>query len=646
MDVIGLLPNPEEVETFVADRSPNKRDRMIDSLLNREDDYAQHWLSFWNDLLRNAYSGPGYITGGRSQITEWLYSALRENKPYDQMVRELVSPPTPASEGFIGGIQWRGEVNASQTTQMQAAQNVSQALLGLNLKCASCHDSFVSNLTLKQAYSFAAVFSDSILEIERCEVPTGDVAEPGFIYRELGEIDGSLPTTERLAQLADILVDQRDGRLYRTISNRIWARLMGRGLIEPIDEMDVEPWSQELLDWLGADLIEHGSDLKHLISQVMRSRTYQLPAVAQSEEEASAEAFVFRGPLLKKMSAEQLVDAIGQVVAPVYTAVVFDPLRSPVAEATWIWYEYNDDGRNTFAPPGTYYFRHRFDLPEGRQIEDAELLITVDEAFKLSLNGAAIAQGRDWRQVQRIDVRQYVESRENILAIEARGGGRVGAPKPAGLLLSLKVDFTDGDSLKVISAAPDPDTDERAGSTSNVWKVTNEAPQPGWKAPAFDDSEWETVQGIESSAATGSNSTPLNWGQPIAFTHAPSTTRLRFARASLVQKDAFLTALGYPSREVVTTTRESEPTLIQALELSNGALLDQTIARGAERWLREYGRTPRELVERLYLTAFGRPPTAREARMATEFLGSVPTEETVQDLLWAILVQPDFQLIR
>src|SRR5688500_1774450 len=173
------------------------------------------------------------------------------------MVRELVNPPSDSSEGFVRGIQWRGVVNASQTTQMQAAQNISQALLGTNLKCASCHNSFVSNVTLKQAYSFAAIFADAPLEIERCDVPTGDIAEAGFLYPELGTIDPPLDKLARMAKLADILVDRRNGRLYRTIANRFWARTMGRGLVEPQDAMDEAPWNQEMLDWLAADLVDH-----------------------------------------------------------------------------------------------------------------------------------------------------------------------------------------------------------------------------------------------------------------------------------------------------------------------------------------------------------------------------------------------------
>src|SRR5690606_17481049 len=134
LDIVGLIPSPEELQRFENDSRPNKRELKVKELLSRDDDYAMHWLTFWNDALRNDYTGTGYITGGRFNITDWLYKSLRENKPYDEFVQELLNP-TDASKGFIAGIQWRGTVNASQRTEMQAAQNVGQVILGLNLKC-------------------------------------------------------------------------------------------------------------------------------------------------------------------------------------------------------------------------------------------------------------------------------------------------------------------------------------------------------------------------------------------------------------------------------------------------------------------------------------------------------------------------------
>ena len=105
LDMIGLLPPPAELEAFVADAAPNKRASLVQRLLGDNQRYAEHWLTFWNDLLRNDYKGTGYIDGGRKPITDWLYTALARNLPYDRFVAELINPGTEA-EGFANGITW------------------------------------------------------------------------------------------------------------------------------------------------------------------------------------------------------------------------------------------------------------------------------------------------------------------------------------------------------------------------------------------------------------------------------------------------------------------------------------------------------------------------------------------------------------
>lgn len=338
LDIIGLLPSPEEIDVFVKDQNPGKREVLVKELLNRNDAYALHWLTFWNDALRNDYTGTGYITGGRFAITDWLYASLKENKPYDQFVQQLISP-VEESSGFIRGIRWRGTVNASQRVEMQAAQNVSQVFLGLNLKCSSCHDSFVSDWTLKQAYEFANIFSDSALEINRCDVPTGEFAGTRILFTELGEIDSTATVDEKLAQLAAFLTAPKNGRLYRTIVNRIWGQLMGRGIVAPADLMDNIPWSQDLLDWMAYDFVQKGSDVKKLIFKIATSKTYQLPTVElQSEGQLLAEDYVFKGMHRRRLSAEQFADAVSTVIFAVYPDSVksFDPDKNLNASQDYI----------------------------------------------------------------------------------------------------------------------------------------------------------------------------------------------------------------------------------------------------------------------------------------------------------------------
>ncbi len=310
LDVIGLLPPPEELQRFVADRSQDKRVQLVRRLLADQENYTLHWITFWNDMLRNDYRGTGYIDGGRKQITQWLYTALENNLPYDRFVAELINP-RPEAEGFTKGIVWRGVVNASQTPQMQAAQNISQIFMGVNLKCASCHDSFINDWTLADAYGLAGIYSDEPLEMVHCDKPTGTYAPLRFIYPQLGDIDPQAARAERLEQLAKLITHRQDGRLTRTFVNRLWEKFFGRGLVEPVDEMENPAWHVDLLDWLAEDFADQGYDVKQLIERLLTSRAYQLPAVPA--EEQTHDDFVFRGPLVRRMSAEQFRDAIGEL---------------------------------------------------------------------------------------------------------------------------------------------------------------------------------------------------------------------------------------------------------------------------------------------------------------------------------------------
>ena len=456
LDVIGMLPSPEEQKEFFNDPRADKRSIKIKQLLARNDDYALHWLTFWNDALRNDYTGTGYITDGRFNVTDWLYKSLKSNKPYDQFVKELISP-NKESKGFIEGIRWRGVINASQTTQMQAAQNVSQVFLGLNLKCASCHNSFISDWKLDDAYAFANIFSDSTLEINRCDIPTGKKAGTRILWQQLGEIDSTANRIEKLKQLAEYLTKPANGRLYRTIVNRMWAQLLGRGLIEPVDAMDNEPWSQDLLDWMASDFTNNQYDLKEMIYLITSSKAYQLPSVGINNANMIANGnYKFAGRLRKRISAEQFIDALSSILTPVYS----------------------------------------------------DSLIKYNPFGKVS------------------------------------------------------------------------------------WNKTNQ----------------------------------------------------KFARASLVANDNLLTALGRPNRETVSTGRDSQANLLQALELTNGEKFNRVLTKGAIQWKKDYPDS-NGIIDMLYQKALGRTPDKREIETAGRMLGDKPDVEAIADLFWSVVLLPEFQIV-
>jgi hypothetical protein len=200
------------------------------------------------------------------------------------------------------------------------------------MKCASCHDSFIDRWKLEDAYGLAAIFSTTPIEVHRCDKPTGQIAQAKWIFPELGDIDAAAPQPERLKQLAGLMTHEGNGRTTRTIVNRLWHRLMGRGIVHPVDAMHTPPWSAELLDFLAADLAERGHDLKKTLALIAGSAAYQSASIVDAEAPPS-EGYVFTGPIAKRLTAEQYLDGIWRITlagpttpeAPIADLPVTDP---------------------------------------------------------------------------------------------------------------------------------------------------------------------------------------------------------------------------------------------------------------------------------------------------------------------------------
>jgi Protein of unknown function (DUF1549)/Protein of unknown function (DUF1553)/Planctomycete cytochrome C len=629
LDSLGLLPPPDQVERFLADNRPDKRDQLVHELLADDIAYAEHWLTFWNDLLRNDYAGTGFITGGRKQITTWLYRSLVENKPYDQLVRELIAP-SPESEGFIQGIRWRGTVSASQSQEIQFAQNISQAFLGINMKCASCHDSFIDHWKLHEAYGLAAIYSTQPLAIHRCDKPTGETAKAAWIFPELGQIDADAPQPERLRQLAALMTHPENGRFTRTIVNRLWHRLLGRGIVHPVDAMHTEPWSADLLNFLAVDFAEHGYDLKHTLALICTSDIYQA-ATPPVEDEPDRDDYVFLGQLARRMTAEQFVDAVWQLTGAAPLRPEAQVLRAHLKtngaaqdvrslKAAWIWAT-ADAAR---APAGqTLTFRKQFKLSAAPT--RAVAVITCDNEYRLLVNGREAADDAKWESVEVVPLEAHLKAGANEITIAAKNAGT--GPNAAGLIFEARIKLPDDTEMTVATGADwqwtaaQPNARGKLAETANDWQPAVEIkPSPAWTARVGD-----SLPNLLHQALSG----------PI-----------RMVRAALVKSDYLMRSLGRPNRDQIVTMRPSDLTTLQAIDLANGPALADAISDGAKRWLPAAGQTSADTVKRLYLAALSRPPSAEELAAATEMLGPQPAPEGIQDLLWALFMLPEFQLIR
>jgi hypothetical protein len=611
LDAIGLLPSPDELEAFVADSSSDKRNQLIERLLANDIAYADHWLTTWNDLLRNDYTGTGFITGGRKQITTWLYASLTDNKPYDQFVRELIAP-TSESSGFIDGIKWRGEVNASQSLEIQFAQNTTQVFLGINMKCASCHDSFVDRWTLSEAYNLAAIYADKPLELNRCDKPTGKIATPRWIFPEIGDVDPKASKAERLKQLAGLMTHPDNGRFTRTVVNRIWHRLMGRGIVHPVDAMHTEPWNEDLLDFLAVRFAEDGYDLRKFIHFVMTSQAYQSRTVILKS--APGEDYVYAGPMAKRMTAEQLLDSIWQITDTNPTKptarvdrtdreeVKPDTVKPPApiaVTAKWIWH----DGQ------GSRKSDIRKTIKLGAVPKTATVLATCDNAFTMKVNGTVVASSQDWQKPLRFDIARHLITGDN--QVEVAGEMFGGA---AGFICQLVL--ADNESQRVVVS-------------DKTWEVR----KPG--------GEWHAAREVHPHGAGP-------WGAVLdGKAVKPGSTGLPGPpiRAALVQNDFLMRSLGRPHRDQVVTTRPSDLTTLQAIDLSNGDILANYLSQGARRMVSQ-GKSGDELIKWLYRYALSREPTAGELAILLDVVGDGRDPVAVEDLLWMVFMQPEFQIVR
>lgn len=629
LDLIGLLPTGKERSEYLESNAVNKQTDLIDQLLNRDTEYAEHWMTFWNDWLRNDYAGTGFITGGRKQISNWLYRSLIDNKPYDQFTRELVAPPDTASRGFIDGIKWRGDVSAGQTVEIQFAQSVAQSFLGINLKCASCHDSFIDRWKLSDAYSLAAVYSERQLDIHRCDKPTGEQAEAGWLFPELGSIDKAVPRDERLRQLADLVTHQRNGRYSRTIVNRLWAQLMGRGLIHPLDAMHTEPWDEDLLDFLANYLVDQKYDLKMVLRLIATSQAYAARSETLQADPASETRYVFRGRRAKRMTAEQFVDAVWQISdsgptsfdAPVIRGNVDEQAMEKITTTgTWIW----GDSANKPPPAGEQIvFRKTIKL-ESPAVGGSAVFI-ADNEMELYIARRQVASSNDWTKVQTIAMAGRLKKGDNEIVVVARNAGA--KPNLAGLFLEARVKLADGSELTI--------------ATDETWQQSNK-PVAGGREGRLGRTPgpWNPVTAVTSAKVYASVDHQIKRGLAMGVSGVSLT-----ARASLLKSDFLMRSLGRPNRDQIVTSRPSDLTTLEAIDLANGDVLAVALQKGAQKFA-EQAKSTSDLVDLVFLHLLSRSPTKQELQTVLDAIGPEPEQQAIEDLLWSVCMMPEFLMVR
>jgi hypothetical protein len=456
LDVIGRLPTPYEVRRFLADRSPDKRARLVDRLLKRPE-YADHWANKWVDLLR---PNP-YRVGIKAvlNLDGWIREAFRRNLPYDRFVHEIVTARGSTFE------QGPATVFRDRREPEEIAPMVSQLFLGIRLECAKCHHHPFESWDQAQFYEFAAYFarigrkgtglsppisgSEELIFAGRSgdvkHPLTGKVLEPRALY-------GSAPVSDDLdadprEALARWMIAPENPYFAKVIVNRVWADLNGRGIVDPVDDLRATnpPSNGPLLDALADDFHRHGYDLKHLIRTILGSSVYALGS--EPNERNVADTRNFSRHYRQRLRAEVLLDAISDVTGVPDTFAA----APPGSRASAIW---------THRVPSL--FLDTFGRPDPNQDPPCERTPDTTVVQALHLMNAP-------------ELHRKITSRGGTAARLADGKGSVRSIVEELYLLAYARFPTDEERAFGVSLFEGPGADRRAAVEDLMWALVNSA---------------------------------------------------------------------------------------------------------------------------------------------------------------------------
>jgi hypothetical protein len=328
LDLTGTLPTPAQVLAFAADKDAQKRQKLVDTLLETPE-YSYYFANKWADILRVKRRNDNNRAKGTFAFHNWIREAIANDKPYDEFAREILAatgdevnnPPTV----------WYKEL----TQPEQFVDDTAQVFFGLRLACAQCHHHPYERWSQDDYWGIAAYFGrvgrknipvpgEVINAQSRLQTiytrPTGNVTNKRTNQAAVMKpLDGEPVKLDLDAdprqKLVDWLVDARNPFFARAVANRYWAHFFGRGIVDPLDDMRVTnpPSNPELLDALARDLVDNKYSLKQLIRMICKSRTYQLSAMPNEFNKHDKQNYARYYP--RRMSAEVLFDAVNQVAS-------------------------------------------------------------------------------------------------------------------------------------------------------------------------------------------------------------------------------------------------------------------------------------------------------------------------------------------
>lgn len=320
LDAIGTLPTPDEVKAFLADKSPDKRKKAIDKVLDRPE-FVDFWALKWGDLLR--ISRDQMQDRGMWSFHNWVRGQIRDKKPIDEMVRDIIT-----AEGSTFS---EGPANYYMVSRSPAewAETTSQLFLGVRIGCAKCHhhpfekwsqgdyagmSAFFVRLGTKGSQEFGLFGREQVVYLKS----TGEQSHPrkgGVVKPQPLDGPEMNDPIDRRVRLAEWMTAPENPFFARNLVNRFWGYLMGRGLVEPLDDVRATnpATNPELLDALAQDFVKSKYDMRHLLRTIMNSRAYQLSSKVTPGNQMDAQNTHYARFAVRRLTAEQLADALDQI---------------------------------------------------------------------------------------------------------------------------------------------------------------------------------------------------------------------------------------------------------------------------------------------------------------------------------------------
>ncbi|WP_309717790.1 DUF1553 domain-containing protein [Armatimonas sp.] len=615
LDLTGMLPGAAASKAFLADKSPEKRAKLIDSLLASEE-FARFWALKKADLMRVS---PKHLTTDQAgRFSRWLVEATRTNLPYDKLADAIITA-TGSTEQSPAASYFLAIKTPEERTELTA-----QVFLGSRIECAKCHNHPFENWTMRDYYKIAAVFARTEAKKGQVTLATkGEVKHPTTGENMEPWSKTASSTEDRRTAFARWLTTPQNPFFARVEANRIWAELTGRGIVEPVDDFRVSnpPSNPALLDWLTQEFVKSGFDRKKLIRLICQSQTYQRVAVAPK----AADEALFSHAKVRLLTAEQLQDAIGATAGMLASATTL-PTQLAALDSQ---------------------------LTQRAATLEAEYPSWL--ATQTRLAKALPLWQSTWRDSEKplTDITEGQEYRFEEGERQTRTLTRT-IHSDVARTVTIALKFSDQATLKVNGAAlpgnlkrtPTHMLNLQPGENTIELRMTGDNLTFTWKLA--DDTSGLSSPLIEALRAE--NTAPVH---DFYLANDAKRTQLLGQRATLddrvayatqrpwPEQTAFTKTFGQPARETACTCeRRQTPTLLQALELLNGRTSYETVAAGAARYA---AFSDTLLLDELYLTALARFPTEKERTVAIAFLKNAPERTAaVTDLLWTVVNTQEF----